>query len=69
MSPLVGAVIPAALARFMAEYPTISVSLDIRGRRDIDQWAPGSQFEVGFVHPAQSITEMPNRWCGLLSWS
>lgn len=49
MSPLISDVMPRAMARLLEEYPTARASIDIRGRRDIEQWIPSNQFDIGFV--------------------
>lgn len=49
MSPLVGTVIPNALARLLKDFPTLNVALEVRNRREVEQWIPQSQFDLGLV--------------------
>jgi DNA-binding transcriptional LysR family regulator len=49
MSSFVSDLLPDALERFIADYPTIGVSIDIRGGRDSFSWDAGRRFDIGFV--------------------
>jgi DNA-binding transcriptional LysR family regulator len=46
-----------AVARFVEKFPDIHVSVDLRARRDLEQWLVGKEYDIGFgglpvVHPA-----------------
>jgi len=46
-----------AVARFAQKFPDVHVSVDLRTRRDLEQWLVGKEYDVGFggtpvTHPA-----------------
>jgi DNA-binding transcriptional LysR family regulator len=37
-----------AVARFTRQYPEVQVSVDLRTRRDLEQWLIGKEYDIGF---------------------
>lgn len=52
-----------AVARFTDKFPDVHVSVDLRTRRDLEQWLVGKEYDIGFggtpvVHPAVRGTSL-----------
>jgi DNA-binding transcriptional LysR family regulator len=37
-----------SVARFSSSYPDVHVSVDLRARRDLEQWLVGKEYDIGF---------------------
>src|SRR3989442_11035828 len=51
--------VPAALGRFHASYPGITLSLRIGDTREIERWVAAGQMELGVIGEAPLMPELP----------
>lgn len=49
MPQLARSLLVPALAQFSKEFPSVSISLEVRERREVERWASGLRFDVGIV--------------------
>lgn len=49
MPQLARGLVPKALAAFAKENPSVPITLEIRERRQVEQWVSGLQFDIGIV--------------------
>ena len=57
MPAVANGLLPPVLRGFLASNPTLQVSLQVHGRRDVEHWIAGKQFDLGLAalpidHPA-----------------